>query len=802
MNRTAKVVPLVVLCALIIALPSARAYWIADGVPLCTATGHQQHPRITPDGAGGAIVTWYDDRSGSSDIYAQRISASGSALWTADGVAICTATGNQSTPMIVSDGAGGAIITWYDQRSDNDIYAQHVDAAGTVLWTVNGIAICTATGNQYNPTIASDGAGGAIIAWYDQRSGNYDIYAQRVTAIGSIGWTTNGVALSTAAQDQREPAITSDGAGGAIVTWYDHRGGSDYDIYAQRVSSAGIVAWTPDGVALCTASGEQQYPTITGDGAGGAIISWQDQRSGSWDAFAQRVDGSGSVQWTTNGVGVCTATGNQYGPATASDGAGGAVVAWYDTRSGNQDIYAQRVSGTGVVQWIVNGVAVSTATLSQTYPMSIPDGGGGAIITWEDQRSGGWDVYAQWVDGSGSVQWATDGVALCTAVGTQYYPTITSDGEDGAIITWMDQRAGTWDTYAQQIDSKGRIGFLRPSIHSILDVPGDQGGCVNLAWDASRADYFTGDITQYTIWRALGMPAALMMIENGAALLSGPEQISSTIRTPQVRMEQLGGQTFYWSLIDSHDAYYLQNYSKIVETAFDSSSATTQYSYFQIIAHTSDPRTFFVSAPDSGRSVDNIAPCPPAGLAGEQSYTPAGLDLTWHRNIEPDLGHYAVYRGTSADFVPGPGNLVAAPCDTTLLDGDWRWDGGYYYKVSAIDIHGNESGFAVLTPDGVTGTDTPKAPDASYLAQNYPNPFNPATRIEFGLSAPAHVSLRIYDAAGRLVRSLVNEERRAARYEETWDGRDSNGRSVASGIYFYRLNAGTFEQTKKMALMR
>jgi len=117
-------------------------------------------------------------------------------------------------------------------------------------------------------------------------------------------------------------------------------------------------------------------------------------------------------------------------------------------------------------------------------------------------------------------------------------------------------------------------------------------------------------------------------------------------------------------------------------------------------------------------------------------------------------------------------------------------------------VHGNESGFALLTPDGVTGTDTPKAPEASYLSQNYPNPFNPTTRIAFGLSAPAHVSLRIYDAAGRLVRALVNEERRAGRYEESWDGRDSNGSSVASGIYFYRLTAGSFEETRKLALMR
>jgi hypothetical protein len=145
---------------------------------------------------------------------------------------------------------------------------------------------------------------------------------------------------------------------------------------------------------------------------------------------------------------------------------------------------------------------------------------------------------------------------------------------------------------------------------------------------------------------------------------------------------------------------------------------------------------------------------------------------------------------------------VATPLAPEYFDSAWRWNSGYYYKVSAIDIHGNESGFALLTPDGVTGTDTPKAPDATYLSQNYPNPFNPTTSIAFGLSAPAHVSLRIYDAAGRLVRVLVAGSRPAGTYSELWDGRDSSGHAVASGIYFYRLNAGAFESTKKMILLR
>jgi hypothetical protein len=80
-------------------------------VPLCTATGNQNAPASVSDGAGGAIVTWYDNRGGDLDIYAQRLNSAGTPQWTADGVALCAATGDQRYPTIASDGAGGAIVT-------------------------------------------------------------------------------------------------------------------------------------------------------------------------------------------------------------------------------------------------------------------------------------------------------------------------------------------------------------------------------------------------------------------------------------------------------------------------------------------------------------------------------------------------------------------------------------------------------------------------------------------------------------------------------------------------------------------
>ncbi|MGD1047581.1 MAG: T9SS type A sorting domain-containing protein [Candidatus Krumholzibacteriaceae bacterium] len=457
MSRLLKPAPLVVLCVLVIAAPSVWANWVQDGVAICTATGNQQYPMIASDGAGGAIFTWQDQRSGNYDVYVQRVNASGTVQWTADGVAVCAAAGDQYAYAIASDGAGGAIVGWFDNRSGSyDIYAQRVDASGAAQWTANGVALCTAAGTQYSPAILSDGAGGAIVTWYDHRSGNYDIYAQRVNASGTVQWTANGVALCTAARDQYSPIIASDGAGGAIVSWYDQRSGN-YDIYAQRVNASGAVQWTADGVALCAATGDQCCSGIVSDDAGGAIVTWYDQRSANYDIYAQRVNASGSVQWTVDGVALCTATGDQMVPSIASDGAGGAIVAWHDYRSGaDRDVYAQKVNASGAAQWTANGVPLCTAYGDDYYPVITSDGMGGAVVAWFDIRSGYNDIYAQRVNASGAVQWTANGVGVCTATQGQAYPAIVSDGASGAIVTWQDLRNGAnWDIYAMRVDANG-----------------------------------------------------------------------------------------------------------------------------------------------------------------------------------------------------------------------------------------------------------------------------------------------------------------------------------------------------------
>jgi len=93
-----------------------------------------------------------------------------------------------------------------------------------------------------------------------------------------------------------------------------------------------------------------------------------------------------------------------------------------------------------------------------------------------------------------------------------------------------------------------------------------------------------------------------------------------------------------------------------------------------------------------------------------------------------------------------------------------------------------------------------KPPLEFSLAQNYPNPFNPTTAIHFtiGGTRAVHATLRIYNLLGQVVRTLVDEKREPGRYMVQWDGRDGRGLPVATGVYLYRLEAGSFVKTKKM----
>jgi hypothetical protein len=104
--------------------------------------------------------------------------------------------------------------------------------------------------------------------------------------------------------------------------------------------------------------------------------------------------------------------------------------------------------------------------------------------------------------------------------------------------------------------------------------------------------------------------------------------------------------------------------------------------------------------------------------------------------------------------------------------------------------------------DLTNAPDPTDLPRVTRLAPNYPNPFNPTTTISYSLARDGHVKLHVYDATGRLVRTLVDSRMPVGDYDVTWDGRDAAGRALSSGVYLCRMETEDYRTTRKLMLVK
>jgi hypothetical protein len=446
--------------------------WSVDGARLCDTTGQQAFTKAVSDGMGGAIVVWW----GGAGIYAQRVNSAGEPQWTANGVLVYTG-GAQTDLTAISDGEGGVIVVWCDGRSGTyKVYAQRLDVSGTPLWTANGIMATTGAYWQYVPSAVSDGDGGVIIAWQDTA---LNIYAQRLGgAAGARLWLASGLVVCTATGDQRNPRVAQDGAGGAFIAWTDARVSAYKEIYAQRVSAAGTVQWTANGLLVCTAANARNEVRIISDDADGAIVSWYDGRGGAYNnIYAQRINSAGAAQWAANGVVFAAAEYDQSSHSLIPDGAGGAIAAWLDARGpAALDVYSQRLSSAGVAQWGTAGVRLGLSYVASATLALCTDGANGAIVAWGVTYGTARNLYAQWISSAGAIQWEGGGVRIRWNLLLADYLAAVNTSFGNMILAWSDGRISSTQTdiYTQRLDANSSSILPGYRVWSLFDGEADE----------------------------------------------------------------------------------------------------------------------------------------------------------------------------------------------------------------------------------------------------------------------------------------------------------------------------------------
>lgn len=610
----------VLIFALVLFVPALRAeefpkaLWSTYGMQINDTPGNsaQQHPAMIAD-KSGAVIVWEDERNGYSQIYAQKMDVNGKPVWEQNGVAVARSSDTQNFAKLIDDGSGGAIITWQDNRNGNtDLYAQRLDYNGIPQWGIEGNVVCSADAAQLSPEIISDGSGGAIIVWFDYRSGKgEDIYAQRMDASGNPVWQKNGIPICTADGTQWYPKLVSDGSGGAIIAWDDGRiSSSDYNIFAQRVGASGKTLWQKDGVPVCTAPNNQEHLDLMASDDG-AILAWNDSRSGSSQIYAQKINHDGNALWQKDGVLACSSTQPQEDPKLASDGEGGAMVVWLDGRGeynclfgqhlladgrsgwqeegrsiskalGNQknysvrklnsdswvilwednhedkaNLYAQKINSSGIFLWQEEGITIASAPHNQELAVMEVSPADELFFSWQDNRHGNFDIYAQKLAADGGLAWGDTGTAICDATGAVAHQNIQAilNGAGEIILVWEDARSGFFNIYGQKIDREGRLAWGEDGI-PIARVAGNQsnpkiisdglGGAI-VVWEDYRNENFPAI-------RAQRIHPEGTKAWEGSLLLAN---IKSRQTQPTIVSDGAGGAIVAW--VDERDPLSLQD---------------------------------------------------------------------------------------------------------------------------------------------------------------------------------------------------------------------------------------------------
>ncbi|HPG39297.1 MAG TPA: FlgD immunoglobulin-like domain containing protein [bacterium] len=417
----------------------------------------QRDPAVALNKSGNFIITWEDDRNSvNGDIFAQQYNSNGIVKGANFQINDDSGSSSQALPSVTIDNSGNFIITWVDHRNNNyDIYTQRYTSSGIAQGANFQVNDASDSKDQYEPAVAVDGIGNFIITWVDNIYIDSDIYAQRFLNSGEAQGTNFRINDDTGSSDQWYPSIAVDRVGNFIITWEDYRNDHYGDIYAQLYTFAGVAQG--DNFRVNDDSGKmfQRSPDVAVGDSGKFIITWEDCRNNNWDIYAQQYTSNGNVQGANFRINDDAGSEDQWSPMVAMNDSGKIIITWEDERYGNRDIYAQQYTSIGLMQgnnFCVNDDSDST---DQRNPSVAIDKAGNIIITWEDKLDGDNSIFARLYNYNNVIQGSQFKVNDNIEIAYQEYPAVAIDDLGNFIITWQDNRNGDMDIYAQRYNNSG-----------------------------------------------------------------------------------------------------------------------------------------------------------------------------------------------------------------------------------------------------------------------------------------------------------------------------------------------------------
>lgn len=330
--------------------------------------------------------------------------------------------------------------------------------------------------------------------------------------------------------------------------------------------------------------------------------------------------------------------------------------------------------------------------------------------------------------------------------------------------TWTDASSlgvlGDWIIRAVTTSNQSPT----PAILSIDDVGNDQGRQVRIEFSGSSQDASGAGqpVLQYEAFRRIDpLPSGIVPMAEDVLKLDG------------------------WEFVGAVPAHGESVYNMVAPTLADSTLANgMHWSTFFVRAATAVPATFYDSPPDSGYSLDNLAPAPP------QSFALNGNFLEWDTAPEADFSYFNVYSSSNPEL-DGSAALLT---QTTATSFDVGAQSASYYHLTAVDFSGNEGNAATTLGQA---TATIPIPKNGITLQVVPNPFNPATTVHFTVPRDGRVSMHVYDLRGRKVEVLMEDVHHTAGSHQYIYRSE-----LASGTYFLRVTSGRYAETVKLSLVR